>query len=89
MIEAQHGRDGIAVVVANHAPAQLRFNTDLAANHMAEVLGVPVRISEGDTEGITATSAMVSWKAARIHDRRAPDDHERTVALAISANRGD
>jgi len=89
VIEAQHGRDGIAVVVANHAPAQLRFNTDLAANHMAEVLGVPVRISEGDTEGITATSAMVSWKAARIHDRRAPDDHERTVALAISANRGD
>jgi phenylacetate-CoA ligase len=36
---------------------------------------------------ITSTGAMVSWKAARIHDRRTGPEPERAAALSIAAAR--
>ncbi|WP_457033522.1 phenylacetate--CoA ligase family protein [Kitasatospora sp. P5_F3] len=36
---------------------------------------------------ITSTGAMVSWKAARLHDRRRAADGERRAALAIAERR--
>ncbi|AHG21713.1 coenzyme F390 synthetase [Chania multitudinisentens RB-25] len=58
-------------------------------NHMEKVLpGVKVNLIAGETSAITATSAMVSWKAARLHDLRpAADNSDRDAALAL-INRG-
>lgn len=52
------------------------------------ISGVKVNLVNGETSGVTATSAMVSWKAARIHDLRpAADNSDRDAALAL-INRG-
>lgn len=48
------------------------------------ITGVKVNIVNGETSSITVTSAMVSWKAARIHDLRpAADNSDREAALAL------
>lgn len=41
-----------------------------------------------ELDQIVSTGAFVSWKAARIHDRRVPPDHETKVAMAMAARRG-
>ncbi|MEM6160964.1 AMP-binding protein [Erwinia sp. P6884] len=52
------------------------------------ITGVKVNLITGETSSVTATSAMVSWKAARIHDLRpAADNSDREAALAL-INRG-
>ncbi|MEV0186542.1 phenylacetate--CoA ligase family protein [Streptomyces sp. NPDC050625] len=55
----------------------------------AEALGVPVttELSDG-LDPIVSTGAFVSWKAARIVDRRTAPDHETQVAQKMAANRG-
>ncbi|MFL6124150.1 phenylacetate--CoA ligase family protein [Actinophytocola sp.] len=53
----------------------------------ARELGVELLVSFGDPGAITGTGAMVSWKAARVVDRRSPDDHETRVAHALAARR--
>jgi phenylacetate-CoA ligase len=55
----------------------------------AEALGVPVttELSDG-LDPIVSTGAFVSWKAARIVDRRTAPDHETQVARKMAANRG-
>lgn len=60
-----------------------------AKQHMETMLnGVTVNLAAGDTTAITGTSAMVSWKAARLHDLRpAADNSDRDAALAL-INRG-
>jgi phenylacetate-CoA ligase len=51
-------------------------------------LGIPLRIEYGTLDAVTTTGAMVSWKAARVEDRRsAAPDEERAAALAIAAGR--
>lgn len=57
--------------------------------HIEEkISGVEVNLINAETSSVTATSAMVSWKAARIHDLRpAADNSERDAALAL-INRG-
>ncbi len=50
--------------------------------------GVRCEVVLGQLDAITSTGAMVSWKAARIHDRRlAEPEPERTAALAIASAR--
>ncbi|NIF20435.1 phenylacetate--CoA ligase family protein [Candidatus Pantoea multigeneris] len=53
--------------------------------HLEKVIpGVKISVVSGETSNITATSAMVSWKAARIHDvRHAADNSDREAALAL------
>ena len=49
-----------------------------------EITGVKVNLINGETSSLTATSAMVSWKAARIHDLRpAADNSDREAAMAL------
>lgn len=55
----------------------------------AEVLGVRVEVELSDgLDPIVSTGAFVSWKAARIVDRRSGPDHETEVAQKMAANRG-
>lgn len=45
---------------------------------------VEIDIQVGETTNITSTSAMVSWKAARLHDLRAQGDNaDRDAAIAL------
>ncbi|KUL52923.1 phenylacetate--CoA ligase family protein [Streptomyces sp. NRRL S-1521] len=54
-----------------------------------EALGVPVGVELSDgLDPIVSTGAFVSWKAARIVDRRTAPDHETRVAQRMAANRG-
>jgi phenylacetate-CoA ligase len=53
----------------------------------ARELGTALTVSFGDPGSITGTGAMVSWKAARVVDRRVPDDHETKVAHALATRR--
>jgi len=53
-----------------------------------KIEGVQVRLTAGETAAVTGTSAMVSWKAARLHDLRPEGDNtDRDAALAL-INRG-
>ncbi|MFD7539069.1 phenylacetate--CoA ligase family protein [Streptomyces sp. NPDC059819] len=55
----------------------------------SEALGVPVTVELSDgLDPIVSTGAFVSWKAARIVDRRIAPDHETQVARKMAANRG-
>jgi phenylacetate-CoA ligase len=56
--------------------------------------GVTVEIRAGDAGNLIGVGAMVSWKAARVHDRREADDNrqagdnlERSAALEIMRGR--
>ncbi len=61
---------------------------DVKAHVEQTIAGVRVNLVNGETSSVTATSAMVSWKAARIHDLRpAADNSDREAALAL-INRG-
>jgi len=47
----------------------------------------PLTVTYGRLGAITSTGAMVSWKAARVHDRRRELDAEKKAALAIAKQR--
>lgn len=71
---------------------QLHGTVDEDARHRTiercrEELGTELTISSGELGSITGTAAMVSWKAARVVDRRAPEDHEKRVAHRLAAGR--
>nr|WP_237703578.1 AMP-binding protein [Erwinia sp. Ejp617] len=62
--------------------------TQVKAHLEQKIAGVKINLVNGETSGVTGTSAMVSWKAARIHDLRpAADNSDREAALAL-INRG-
>ncbi|PCG81912.1 CoF synthetase [Streptomyces sp. WZ.A104] len=62
---------------------------DAVRARAAEALGVPVTVELSDgLDPIVSTGAFVSWKAARIVDRRSTPDHESRVARKMAANRG-
>ncbi|MFF6997865.1 phenylacetate--CoA ligase family protein [Streptomyces sp. NPDC008313] len=62
---------------------------DAVRARAAENLGVPVTVELSDgLDPIVSTGAFVSWKAARIVDRRSAPDHETRVARKMAANRG-
>ncbi|MES2742122.1 MAG: phenylacetate--CoA ligase family protein [Pseudomonadota bacterium] len=58
------------------------------AAKLVSLLGGPAHIHVGDVGELIGTAAMVSWKAARINDRReGANNSERNAALAILQNR--
>lgn len=57
---------------------------EVKAHVEQRIAGIKVNLAKGETSSVTATSAMVSWKAARIHDLRpAADNSDREAALAL------
>jgi phenylacetate-CoA ligase len=62
---------------------------DAVREGAAAALGVPLAVELSDgLDPIVSTGAFVSWKAARIVDRRSTPDHETEVAKKMAANRG-
>lgn len=68
--------------------AALGMDTQRIRDGVAADFGVRCDIELGPVDAITSTGAMVSWKAARIHDLRSTDGEiERLAALQIAAGR--
>ncbi len=89
-ITREEGKDRLHVTVElldDSVQASTILNS--VRRHMQEKLnGVQVQIEIGKTSALTGTSAMVSWKAARLHDLRPDGDNDdRNAALAL-LNRG-
>ncbi|MDH6225227.1 AMP-binding protein [Streptomyces sp. MJP52] len=59
------------------------------AGRIAAALGVRCAVEFPDElDPVTTTGAFVSWKAARIHDRRFASDHETAAARRLAGTRG-
>lgn len=89
-IDKAQGRDVLNITVEMFDKTQeVGARLQAAKLHMETVLsGVTVNLTAGETAAVTGTSAMVSWKAARLHDLRpAADNSDREAALAL-INRG-
>lgn len=70
------------------ASAQDQLDPVPVAERISEQIGIPCEVRFGEAGAITSTGAMVSWKAARIHDRRHTGaEPEREAALTIARGR--
>ena len=89
-IDRKEGVDvlNITVEMFNKESDLSQVLNDVKAHVEQAISGVKVNLVNGETSGVTGTSAMVSWKAARIHDLRpAADNSDREAALSL-INRG-
>jgi phenylacetate-CoA ligase len=89
-IDSEDGVDVLNITIEMfHKPADLTPVLKEVKQYIEQAIaGVKINLVEGETDGVTGTSAMVSWKAARIHDLRpAADNSDRDAALAL-INRG-
>ncbi len=89
VIEQREGADVVVVHLepVDEAAGEQIDRVEIAAAVRAE-FGVDCEIELGRMDAITSTGAMVSWKAARIHDRRDGEiEPERLAALAIASAR--
>ncbi|WP_059011859.1 phenylacetate--CoA ligase family protein [Streptomyces specialis] len=63
---------------------------DAIRDRLLASFGTPAEVEFAELGAIATTGAMVSWKAARIHDRRVGEpEPERLAALAIANQRED
>ncbi|EPF65285.1 phenylacetate--CoA ligase family protein [Pseudomonas syringae] len=87
-VETVSGIDKLSVIIELQPNSEARNDLNTVARYMETALGVPVSITVGPTDAVTGTAAMVSWKAARLHDKRTGGDNlERDTALKIAARR--
>lgn len=87
-VETVAGVDQLCVTLELEQNTATRNNLQVVANTMESRLGARTHITAGSTDAITGTAAMVSWKAARLQDKRSgSDNRERETALKIAARR--
>ncbi|OKI13338.1 phenylacetate--CoA ligase family protein [Streptomyces sp. CB03911] len=89
VIDAVDGQDELTLRLELPSDgADVRIDEALIGDAVAGRLGVPLRFEYGALGSVTTTGAMVSWKAARVEDRRlAVADDERAAALAVAGGR--
>ncbi len=82
--------DGVDTLHVTVETLDERHPVDAPAD-LADAVGsewkCPLTVSYGKLGAITTTGAMVSWKAARVHDLREEPDTERRAALDIARMR--
>ncbi|RON08580.1 CoF synthetase [Pseudomonas brassicacearum] len=87
-VETVGGVDQLSVTLELEQNTGFHNDLEAVASSMAARLGARVHIAVGPTDAVTGTAAMVSWKAARLHDKRSgSDNNERETALNIAARR--
>ncbi|MHB0774483.1 phenylacetate--CoA ligase family protein [Halomonas sp. WWR20] len=87
-VETVAGADQLSVTLELDNNSAAQNDLESIASSMADKLHARVRITVGSTDAVTGTAAMVSWKAARLHDKRQDSDNqERETALKIAAQR--
>jgi phenylacetate-CoA ligase len=77
---------GVTVESSGDSPLDQRRAAGLA-DAAAQAWRCPLSVTYRKLGAITSTGAMVSWKAARVHDRRQEPDAERRAALGIARQR--
>ncbi|RMO90011.1 Phenylacetate-coenzyme A ligase [Pseudomonas syringae pv. philadelphi] len=87
-VETVSGVDQLSVTIELQPNSETRNDLKAVVSYMEATLGASVSIHVGPTDAVTGTAAMVSWKAARLHDKRTGSDNlERDTALKIAARR--
>ena len=87
-VESVDGVDQLQVTLEVYPGATTQNDLVAIAAFMQTRLGALTRIAVGPTDAVTGTAAMVSWKAARLHDKRqGSDNRERDTALTLAARR--
>ncbi len=87
-VETVGGVDQLSVTLELEQNTAFHNDLEVVGRSMAARLGARVHITVGPTDAVTGTAAMVSWKAARLHDKRSgSDNNERETALNIAARR--
>ncbi|GHF30989.1 phenylacetate--CoA ligase family protein [Streptomyces griseoluteus] len=88
VIDRVDGTDTLTVEVETRGGATLppQSAADLVTA-ARDAWDCPLEVAYGQLGGVTTTGAMVSWKAARVHDRRQAPDAERQAALAMAGRR--
>ncbi|MGQ7242252.1 phenylacetate--CoA ligase family protein [Salinicola sp. V024] len=85
-VETVAGADQLSVTLELENNSVTQNNLETITSSMADKLNANVRITVGSTDAVTGTAAMVSWKAARLHDKRqGSDNQERETAMKIAA----
>ncbi|SJN58993.1 Phenylacetate-coenzyme A ligase [Vibrio ruber DSM 16370] len=85
-IDEKNGIDHLNIIVEliDDIPQQAVMLAQTKAYMADKIRHVEIDIQVGETTNITSTSAMVSWKAARLHDLRAQGDNaDRDAAIAL------
>ena len=87
-IEQQFGRDRLSVVLEDCEELKQPSLLAKIAEKISHHFDIDVQVDAGDVGELIGTAAMVSWKAARIYDKRNNvANHEREAAQAISNGR--
>ncbi|WP_200258571.1 phenylacetate--CoA ligase family protein [Streptomyces sp. HSG2] len=81
------GRDVLSLTLRPGPDVDHRAATPDAVADCLRELDTPLTVTSGRPGSITSTGAMVSWKAARVVDRRAEASIENTSAERIAAAR--
>ncbi|ANH92631.1 phenylacetate--CoA ligase [Streptomyces sp. SAT1] len=89
VIDAVDGQDELTLHLETPPDGEgVRVDEAAVAALVRERLDVPLRFAYGPLGSVTTTGAMVSWKAARVEDRRtAAPDEERAAALGVAGGR--
>ncbi len=88
VIDAADGVDELTVRIETRSDGVSATEREERLNReLGTVWGCRFRVETAELGAITTTGAMVSWKAARVHDRRVSADAEREAALAIAGRR--
>ncbi|MGW7464651.1 phenylacetate--CoA ligase family protein [Streptomyces xantholiticus] len=89
VIDAVDGRDELTLRLQLPDDRDgLRLDEGEIVRVVDDRLGVPLRFEYGSLGSVTTTGAMVSWKAARVEDRRLTvPDEEQAAALAVAGGR--
>jgi phenylacetate-CoA ligase len=89
VIDAVDGRDELTLrLELPEDRAGVRLDEGEIVRAVDDRLGVPLHFEYGPLGSVTTTGAMVSWKAARVEDRRlAVPDEEQAAALAVAGGR--
>lgn len=91
VIDRIDGADRLELTVQPLSAAEaagIAAGAALAVEECREILGTELEVRTGELGNITSTGAMVSWKAARVVDRRtAEPDAEASIAARLAAGR--
>lgn len=87
-VESVAGVDQLRVTLELEQNTVAHNDLGAVTSALEDRLGARALITVGPTDAVTGTAAMVSWKAARLHDiRSGSDNQERETALKIAARR--
>ncbi|WP_150266620.1 phenylacetate--CoA ligase family protein [Paenibacillus tepidiphilus] len=87
-IDHENGTDRVAIDLEFASPVNSSELNHLQQEWIHTIGGKCQIYAVDELEAIANLGALVSWKSARITDKRCAEDSEKTVARTLAANRG-